>query len=346
MPVSIHEIATKAGVSRMTVSRALRNHPEVSGATRDRILRLADDLGYRPNPLVSVWMAKVAEGRKNVFSPSLAFLASYHDDESRNNMVFRSGFFVPARKRANAFGFLLEEHPLFYSGMNPQRLSSILKTRACPGCIISPMEDMTAQIDFEWEAFSTVAIGYSLRFPQLHRVVVNHFMGMSSALEGLIGIGRKRVGLVLKELSDDRTNHLWTSSYLGFLWHHAGVPCLPLFVSPVLDRRRFADWFRANKPDAIIGADPEVIDWIEAVDRRSPETRCVFAHLHEEYADDSRIVGVVTSSSDHVAEAAIDDLIGQIKRNERGIPKTPRLTLIPCHFRFRHEPYASQSQLA
>jgi LacI family transcriptional regulator, galactose operon repressor len=50
MPVTLHELAQAADCSVSTVSRALTNskHP-VSNVTRERILALANELGYRPN---------------------------------------------------------------------------------------------------------------------------------------------------------------------------------------------------------------------------------------------------------------------------------------------------------
>jgi LacI family transcriptional regulator len=47
--VTIVDIAKKLGVSPMTVSRALRGGAEVSEKTRRRVLRCAQELGYRPN---------------------------------------------------------------------------------------------------------------------------------------------------------------------------------------------------------------------------------------------------------------------------------------------------------
>jgi LacI family transcriptional regulator len=46
---TIVDIARKLGVSAMTVSRALTGSPEVSEKTRQRVLRCARELGYRPN---------------------------------------------------------------------------------------------------------------------------------------------------------------------------------------------------------------------------------------------------------------------------------------------------------
>src|SRR5689334_11298850 len=46
---TIQELAAKSGVSVATVSRALNGSPEVSEATRERILALARDLDYTPS---------------------------------------------------------------------------------------------------------------------------------------------------------------------------------------------------------------------------------------------------------------------------------------------------------
>ena len=48
-PVSIKDLATAAGVSHSTVSRAIRGAGRVSAATRARILTLAREMGYYPN---------------------------------------------------------------------------------------------------------------------------------------------------------------------------------------------------------------------------------------------------------------------------------------------------------
>jgi DNA-binding LacI/PurR family transcriptional regulator len=47
---TIYDVATAAGVATSTVSRAFSTPGRVGQATRERILRVADDLGYRPNP--------------------------------------------------------------------------------------------------------------------------------------------------------------------------------------------------------------------------------------------------------------------------------------------------------
>lgn len=49
MPTKLEDIARALNVSKMTVSRAINNHPEISQETRARILETARRMNYRPN---------------------------------------------------------------------------------------------------------------------------------------------------------------------------------------------------------------------------------------------------------------------------------------------------------
>ena len=51
MAISIKDIAKAAGVASSTVSRALNDHPRISQETKDRINRLAKEMGYTPSLL-------------------------------------------------------------------------------------------------------------------------------------------------------------------------------------------------------------------------------------------------------------------------------------------------------
>jgi len=49
MPTTLEDIARALKVSKMTVSRAINNHPEINSETRARILAVAQKMNYRPN---------------------------------------------------------------------------------------------------------------------------------------------------------------------------------------------------------------------------------------------------------------------------------------------------------
>ena len=46
---NIRQVAARAGVSHMTVSRVLNDHPSIAPATRERVLVVMRELNYRPN---------------------------------------------------------------------------------------------------------------------------------------------------------------------------------------------------------------------------------------------------------------------------------------------------------
>ncbi len=53
MPVTMKDIAGDLGVSIVTVSKVLRNHSDISEATRKRVLKRVKELNYQPN-----WVAR------------------------------------------------------------------------------------------------------------------------------------------------------------------------------------------------------------------------------------------------------------------------------------------------
>lgn len=49
--ITIKDIARELGISPSTVSRALKDHPDISQSTRDAVNELAERWNYRPNPI-------------------------------------------------------------------------------------------------------------------------------------------------------------------------------------------------------------------------------------------------------------------------------------------------------
>ena len=47
---TIYDVAKRAQVGIATVSRVLNNSGHISPTTRDKVLRIIDELNYKPNP--------------------------------------------------------------------------------------------------------------------------------------------------------------------------------------------------------------------------------------------------------------------------------------------------------
>jgi LacI family transcriptional regulator, repressor for deo operon, udp, cdd, tsx, nupC, and nupG len=71
---TIEDVADGAGVSVATVSRALRNLPNVADSTRQRVVDIARDLAYRPDPAA----ARLAAGRTGTVTIAVPGLGNWY----------------------------------------------------------------------------------------------------------------------------------------------------------------------------------------------------------------------------------------------------------------------------
>ncbi|RPI70614.1 MAG: LacI family transcriptional regulator [Ignavibacteriales bacterium] len=72
-PVKLEDLAKKLQVSKVTISKALRNHPDISPETTRKVKELAEKLGYIPN-----FMAKNLSARKsNIIGLVIPKIAHY-----------------------------------------------------------------------------------------------------------------------------------------------------------------------------------------------------------------------------------------------------------------------------
>ncbi|MBM7544790.1 LacI family DNA-binding transcriptional regulator [Periweissella beninensis] len=83
--VTIQDIANKSGFAISTVSRALSDSPKISAKTKERIKKIAQDMGYTPNfaarnltqsesnTVGVVFQPQAEDSAKNVFSMQLLF---------------------------------------------------------------------------------------------------------------------------------------------------------------------------------------------------------------------------------------------------------------------------------
>ena len=71
---TIEDVATAAGVSVATVSRALRGLDNVATSTREKVRAAADELGYRAHPAAS----KLAAGSSKTIGVAVANIAGWY----------------------------------------------------------------------------------------------------------------------------------------------------------------------------------------------------------------------------------------------------------------------------
>jgi len=134
-PPNYRDIAEKAGVSVASVSLALRNDRRISPPVRDKIKRVAKELGYRPNPLLSAYQASVRSRQPATFRATLGWIND-HPDQNAWRKPWTQPIRDGALARAQELGYELDE--IWFPEIkveapkeNVQKIQKILRAGDC-----------------------------------------------------------------------------------------------------------------------------------------------------------------------------------------------------------------------
>lgn len=323
--LNLSAIAAETGVSRMTVSRALRNVRGVDPATRERICAAAEKLGYRPNPLVSAFMSFVRTSKIHGDAGVLAYLTDGATRGGWRSHEVYGRFFHGAEKRAESRGYRLEEFWLREKGMTGRRLSEILYARGIRGVIVGPMTSAHAHLNLDWRKFSISTIGYSLLKPTLSRATNDQYGSMLLALRELRRLGYERIGLAMPHDDDARVYYHWSAAFLSHHWRHHGEKS-PLLHLPKRwkDEPAFA-WIRKMKPEVIVTTQTH---FHQSLVKEGFEIPHKLGVVNLDWSPGHAPASGIDQQSEEVGGAAADVVINQINKNESGIPSFPRTVLL------------------
>ncbi len=186
-PVRLRDVAQLAGVSQPTVSRSLRNDPQISERTRALVRDIAEQLGYVPNAAAS----NLALGR----SQTLGLMVPDVTDPVHGQIV--SGFEDEATKRGYV---LLVSNFRYDPAVEYRGLRTLISNQAAGIAIFGGVID-PALVRPRNRGTSIVFIGpenlSSLHHaPQPATVLADDAAGMSAAVVESIQLGYRRFAFV------------------------------------------------------------------------------------------------------------------------------------------------------
>ena len=325
-PMTMSDVARRAGVHPATVSRALRDDPRITPAQRAKVRRAAQELGYRTNPLVAALMTARRAGRPPAFRATIAYITKYPKERAARFARDFGGLLAGARERARAQGYAIEEFNLHDPVLTPHRASEILRNRGIPGLIVAPLHSVHESVQLDWAQFATVAIGYSLSDVPVTRVAHNHFHGLSLAARECRAAGCQRLGLVLPRRVHEKVDKRWVASLLLDNSEQRAARRVPPLLLDELDESLFCAWFRRYQPDAVLGLDLGLLaGWLKKL--RCAVPRDVALVSLDRRLRDGDVAGI---DQDYPAwgAAAVDLLVAMLHRNERGLPGKPATMLL------------------
>ncbi|MDQ8193919.1 LacI family DNA-binding transcriptional regulator [Coraliomargarita sp. SDUM461004] len=326
--ISLQKIANELGVSKMTVSLALRKHPKIPEATRIKIAEKAKEMGYLPNPDVSKLMTAIRQRNTNDPGLPLAYLTTGNQRDDWKQSATELKYWEGAKEQAKAYGYYIETFWLSEPGMTEQRMSKILWNRGIQGIILHPFSGALTRtckhqpLEMMWERFITVAMSDTLMNPILNRVIHDHYTSILLAMKSLTEKGYSRIGLCMTEDMDLRVNQRWQAGFRVYRANHPIARIAPL-ISNQLNARSIKQWVQEKKLDAIIGASYRMPHYLNAIGMQiGADIAYADLDLNIQSSEYANISGIEQNSK-MLGIAAVDLLMSGIHRNERGIPEIP-----------------------
>jgi LacI family transcriptional regulator len=196
-------IARRCGLSKMTVSRVLRNFPNVSPPTRDLILKTAQKMGFKPSRHAHEKQATVTTHYYILFQQENSIQDAYFREIilSVQNQLFERGY-------GCSLGIIHKEYSEFL------KLSQILRQREIRGVLIvgdiPRIYAETLQMNFSNLVFIDYPGDSTLRKPYNSAAIcMDNVYGGYLAMNHLLDLGRRRILLV-----GGRKDHYFTMALL------------------------------------------------------------------------------------------------------------------------------------
>jgi LacI family transcriptional regulator len=328
-PPTLREIARRAGVSHTTVSLSLRNHASIPEATRKRLRRLADRLGYRSNVLVSALMSQVRLKQPKSAPEVVGFLTGGPTADDWKNHSYSVGCYEGARQRAQQLGMRVEPFWLGLGGAASAATCRMLHARAIHGNLITPFPVPVYGHELDWAHMICVGLGYVFNQHALHRATHNHFRGAFLAYEQLVGLGYRRIGLMLDQAENSRVNYLWLGGYLAAQSTLGRLKLEPLLTAVTGTPAQVRAWMRKVKPEVVIGFGPRQFLTLTELGYRIPrDVAYVALDVEQTHLAHVEKVTGINQNLPLIGATAIDILASQLYHNEQGLPQRPVFSMI------------------
>ena len=322
--VGLREVAAAANVCVMTVSLALRGNPRISAPTRERIKRVADQLGYHPDPELSRLMNHLRVSRTTRGKLGIAIVDFYPRADFPDN-AYNAKVRAAAMQRANELGLGVTPMHLADYGSNLANLVKVIRARGLEGALLRPLL-VPAQLDtsVNWEGISVVATSKSILAPRFHCVLPNQFGNMMRVFETTRAASCRKVCAVFDEFFDERTGHHFTAAVS---WNRQSEAMLIVPQGLERDDRvsLVTDWIERHRPDVVFAQSDAVPAAIPQLRKIRPAWPLQLIGLGEH---NSRGYSYLDECAELVGASAVNTLGGMMYYHETGIPASPRTTLI------------------
>ena len=316
MRVSLKDVAELAGVSVKTVSNVVNKYQHVTPATREKVQRAIDDLGYRPN----LTARHLRKGRTGIIALALPELGNPYFAELAGAVIDAAG--------EHDYTVLLDHT----QGSRERELlvTQGFRARVIDGLILNPLELEAEDLAARTDTAPLVLIGERRYDLPYDHIAIDNIAAARTAVSHLLDRGRRRIAFL--GARGDRASQPAHLRLLGWRTELAarGVPADETLVAPVegWDRADGAAAMAAlldagHRPDAVFAYNDLIaIGAMRVMSERGlrvPEDVAVvgFDDLTEgRYG--AVTLTTVAPDKQAIARLAVESIVGRLEE-----PKTP-----------------------
>lgn len=232
-------------------------------------------------------------------------------------------------EKAKQYGFSTEIIRL--ATTSPSRIERALRAQHIAGLIFGPSQNGRIPINLAWECYSTCTVAFVSHDPLLHAALNNDYASTKSVLDIAISLGYKRIGLAINYGLTDIVGEGWLSAFLTekYLGGHLEWP--EPYISKTGANTDFLKWLEVASPELLLC---NMRSYLEVALQSGLQMPQDIAWLHLHRVPGNPDIAYFEHNPDALATAVVNLVVGQILRNERGIPRHPMKVLIQDTFRF------------
>jgi LacI family transcriptional regulator len=327
---TIKDVARVAGVHFTTVSMALRGHPSIPAATRDRIIAAAGRIGYRRDQVFSALSNRRSRAGSSSFVPKLTYITNRSPEEGFYRRAHNRMLVDGAKKQAEALGYGFEILFVDKGYHTSASLYRYLKKEGINGVIIGAFESGRADLELDWSEFCVVKVDSRHMHPPVTFVSTDQLHSVRLALQRMRALGYRRVGLAIGVQDEEGTDDMHISGYLLEQAPGEDGSWIPPLLFPrgsgapeavPLLRR----WIAEHRLDAVVCNWTNIKPMLAEAGYRCPQDiACACLCLTRRNAN---LAGIV-SNMDLVGQRVVALLATLIRTERRGIPALATTTYV------------------
>jgi LacI family transcriptional regulator len=330
--VTMSDVAAVAHVHKSTVSLALRNQPKLNAATRERIRKIAVELGYRPDPMLDLFNLH----RRTLAPPRAAGAIAFVSDLPNPAALARSErhemIFSAAREEAKRMNFALELFLVGPAQLSASRLSRVLQARGITGILLGALSPATRSLDIDWSKFCVVGIESMQVEPSVDNVSTDYCQAARLCALQLWQRGKRKVGFIVASSLGAELEGQLRAGYLIETYAKNPAEITPFFRldEEGEDGGGLSEWIASGRLDAVVGCGVNV-PGLAARIQSGVSGRLTWSSIDIRNAR-SGCPGVPALHGD-LGRRAVELLIMRLQINLLGLPANPATTFFPVEWR-------------